>query len=368
MHTLEKDKEGEAKRSRVEAPKSDKTDKVERSEKSAKVEKKEEKADKAEKKEEKAERKEDKAEKNEKASKERTSEKTTAAPPKERTNEKGASTAPKERSSEKSAAAVAPKERASEKAAATATTKERAPEKAAEKAAPRAAAAATPAKVAVVKGGLSEETMTQVAQAKYEAQEDKLRDVAKLSMALLRDYNKINSADCVKRVSDIRRCLMKYELQYIRVSEQQARRREVEIASLEAEAKRCHEEADTEADKIVELRAVLDRERRRRKRYEGYESFAAEVTAKKSRAESQAEIDATAQAIADLRQKRADLDAHIDERGRRAQLLRHAAAELATDLRCEADLAAVAPEAEAKEDAADNGKELTPSPSVDLIS
>lgn len=190
---------------------------------------------------------------------------------------------------------------------------------------------------AVVVGGLNDEAMTQVAQAKFEAQEERLRDVARHAASLLRDYPKLQAAECNKRIFEIRKALMKYELGYLRVSELQEKRRRSEIASLHGESVRCREEAAREAARIEDLRDVLEKERKKRKRYEGYEMLAAEVNTKKNRDASQADIDRTAGEIAQLRQERKDLDARIEERNRRAQLLRHAAAELAADLRHESE-------------------------------
>merc|ERR1711972_733027 len=101
------------------------------------------------------------------------------------------------------------------------------------------------------------------AQAKFEAQEERLRDVTRQWMALLRDYQKLSPTDCARRVTEIRKSLLKYEMQYIRAAEQQERRRRLEIEALEAESERCRQEAEDEGGKIVELRQVLERERKR---------------------------------------------------------------------------------------------------------
>merc|ERR1711972_38506 len=93
----------------------------------------------------------------------------------------------------------------------------------------KAAVSSSSAKVAsgsnlakpVPKGGsgISEEILTQVAQQKYDAQEEKLREVAKCTMVLLRDYHKIGAPDTTKKINEIRKTLLKYDLQYLRVSE-----------------------------------------------------------------------------------------------------------------------------------------------------
>merc|ERR1712061_963490 len=122
--------------------------------------------------------------------------------------------------------------------------------------------------------GLDDEVLTQIAQAKFEAQEDRLKDVARHTMSLLRDYARLNSTDCSRRVAEIRKSLLRYEMQYIRAWEYQERRRRLEIEALEKEAERCRQESEEEGGRIIELRQILEKEKRRRKRYEGYEAAA----------------------------------------------------------------------------------------------
>merc|ERR1719401_61075 len=157
-------------------------------------------------------------------------------------------------------------------------------------------------------------------------------------MTLVRDYSKLAPADCVTRVTEIQKSLLKYEMQYIRAWEHQERRRQLELEALAAEAERCRQEAEEEGGKIAELHEILGRERRRRKRYEGYEEEAAEVNKKRSRADSQAEISSTKAEIERLRRQRGELEVLAEQRSQRAQLLCHAVAELKTDLKREQDM------------------------------
>jgi len=184
-------------------------------------------------------------------------------------------------------------------------------------------------------GGLSEEALMHVAQAKFDAQEEKLRDVTRQSMALLRDYEKLTAAECDRRMTEIRKHLVKYEMQFIRVWESQEKRRRLETEALRNEAQRCSREAESEGGKIVELREILQKERKRRKRYESYEELALEVNSMKTRADSQAEIDATTAEIARLKRRRTEVEELVSARSRRAQLLRHAVEELRHDLKQE---------------------------------
>merc|ERR1711933_659578 len=78
----------------------------------------------------------------------------------------------------------------------------------------------------------------------------------------------------------------------------------------------------------------------RRERYEAYERTAAEVNRKRTRDDCKAAIAATKEEIERLKRRRADHEALVEERSQRAQLLRHAVAELAADLRRERDHAA----------------------------
>lgn len=174
--------------------------------------------------------------------------------------------------------------------------------------------------------------MAQVAQAKFEAQEDRLRDVVRQTMTLLRDFPKTTQADCSRRVAEIQKALLKYEMQHVRVWELQERRRRAEIAELEMEVKRCQEESEVEGTRTVELRQVLENERRRRKRYEGYEQAALEVNRKKTRTSSAEEIKAATAEISRLSRERHEVEVRIDRRNQRAQLLQGAVVELKEDL------------------------------------
>ena len=63
-------------------------------------------------------------------------------------------------------------------------------------------------------GNLSEEVLTQFAQAKFEAREDRLKDVACLSVALIRDFPKLSTtADVDKKILDTRIAPLEYVLQ-----------------------------------------------------------------------------------------------------------------------------------------------------------
>merc|ERR1712190_116365 len=104
---------------------------------------------------------------------------------------------------------------------------------------------------------------------------------------------------------------------------------------LEVETERCKHEAEEEGGKIVKLRQVLERERKRRKRYEHYEELAADVNRKKSRADSQAESDLARAEIARLKRQHSEVETLVEQRNQRAQLLRDAVAELKLDLQRE---------------------------------
>merc|ERR1711972_309532 len=96
--------------------------------------------------------------------------------------------------------------------------------------------------------------------------------------------------------------------------------------------KRCQEEMEVEGTRTVELRQVLENERRRRKRYEGYEQAALEVNRKKTRTSSAEEIEAASAEISRLSRERHEVEKRIDRRNQRAQLLQGAVVELKEDL------------------------------------
>lgn len=202
-----------------------------------------------------------------------------------------------------------------------------------------APSAAAP-KPAASKGGLTDELLTQVAQQKFEAQEEKLKDIARHSISLMRDYSKLSASECSRKVSEIRKYVLKYEMQHVRVWELQEHTRRTEVAILNDEAKRCQEEAIAEGEKIPDLHQTLEKAKRRRKRYQDYEQTSSEINVKKSRVESKQEIARVTEEIEKLRERRGDLEAAIERRAQRAQLLRHAVADLALDLQREQSMTA----------------------------
>lgn len=204
------------------------------------------------------------------------------------------------------------------------------------------ASAASPGKSDSVKAspktiasGIGEEVLNTVANQKFENQEEKLKDVARHAIALLRDYPKIKADDCMRKVDEIRKSLIKYEMQYVRVWELQEKTRHAEVEALKAETQRCQMEAEQEGEKIIGLRQTHEKEKKRRKRFAIYEESATEINQKKTRLDSEAEIKAAKADIEWIRQQRAELETLIDVRNQRAQLLLHAVAELKTDLQKE---------------------------------
>merc|ERR1719356_1814827 len=127
-------------------------------------------------------------------------------------------------------------------------------------------------------------------------------------MALLRDFKKMDVADCTRKIADVQKSLLKYEMHFVRAWEFQEQRRYIEIEDLEAQTKSYRQEAEEEGAKIADLRQVLEKERRRRKRYEGYEEVAAEVNKKKTRTESKSEIQAAIEEIEKLQQQQRELE------------------------------------------------------------
>lgn len=187
--------------------------------------------------------------------------------------------------------------------------------------------------------GLPDEVLTSVAQAKFEAQEDRLRDIVRPAMALLRDFPKLNAGECSKRATEIRRSLLKYEAQHLRVWELQECTRKRELEVLAREAERSITEAAEEEERINGLRIELEESKKRRRLLEEHEKAAEEINQKKTRSELQAEIDRTKCDIQRLKDQRRDLEARTEQRNQRAQLLRHMVADVKLELQRESAMA-----------------------------
>lgn len=176
--------------------------------------------------------------------------------------------------------------------------------------------------------GLPDEALTQAAQHKYEAQEEKLKDVARHAMSSLRDFHKLSESEYAKKVIEIRKALMKYEMQYVRVWELQDRTRRSEIDESQSKADRLHGEAGEENAKSLQLSGQLDKEKQRKRRYEAHEAAASVVNQKRSRVELQADIDAKTAEIEQLRRQKGELKEQAEHIQQRGQLLREAAADM----------------------------------------
>eukprot|EP00913_Durusdinium_trenchii_P035372 g33102.t1 len=169
-----------------------------------------------------------------------------------------------------------------------------------------------------LKDPLSDEVVTQIAQSKYEAQEDKLKDVARHSMALIRDFHKMDEQDCFRKIADIQRCLVKYEMQYIRAWEIEDKRRQRELLDLEAMRLRFRKEGEAEESQLEGQREVLQKGLAKRKRYEGYEELSASVNTKRPQHESKAQIQKLTVELQQMEQQQkrlAELSQHRDEPG-----------------------------------------------------
>lgn len=176
--------------------------------------------------------------------------------------------------------------------------------------------------------GLADDVLTQVSQQKFEAQEEKLKDVARHAMSSLRDFQKLSESEYAKKVTEIRKALMKYEMQYVRVWELQDRNRQAEIEESQSGSERLHKDADAEVAIISQLKGQLEKEKARKRRYEIHEAAAAQINQKRTRVELQADIDAKTSEIEKLRQQNKDLKEQAEQVQQRGQLLREAAEDM----------------------------------------
>ena len=186
----------------------------------------------------------------------------------------------------------------------------------------------------------TEEEFTKLAKDKFDAQEGKLKEIAKKSMALLGHFHspKLGSvAEVQRRVAEIRKCLWRYDNQ-VWVWQKMEDLRRLEIEELEKQAKCYKDKALMEACKMNDLQIDLERECKRRKRYEHYESLAKEVNEIKSRPELRLEIEAANADIEKLKKKKKELDAQIDKRNECLRVAKHVADNLKLELETEQQL------------------------------
>uniref|UniRef100_A0A7S1A268 Uncharacterized protein n=1 Tax=Noctiluca scintillans TaxID=2966 RepID=A0A7S1A268_NOCSC len=183
--------------------------------------------------------------------------------------------------------------------------------------------------------GLSDEALTQVAQAKFEAQEDGLRVVARHAMSLLRDINKMTGPECTKKVAETRKALLKYEMRDVNVAELQQKAVRMEIERLVLETARCKQDAEAEGAKMEGLQRTLEKERMLRKRHESCEALALEINRKRTRTDCSEAITTVTSDIETIGQQRQELESLVVRRNQTARLLQYAVADLRRDLQLE---------------------------------
>ncbi|CAK9023091.1 Uncharacterized protein SCF082_LOCUS16059 [Durusdinium trenchii] len=131
------------------------------------------------------------------------------------------------------------------------------------------------------------------------------------------------------------RCLVKYEMQYIRAWEIEDKRRQRELLDLEVMRLRFRKEGEAEESQLEGQREVLQKGLAKRKRYEGYEELSASVNTKRPQHESKAQIQKLTVELQQMEQQQkrlAELSQHRDER---SKLLMKAIEELDKDLLAE---------------------------------
>ena len=168
---------------------------------------------------------------------------------------------------------------------------------------------------------MDNQTLTQVAQLMFEAQEDKLKDIIRPSMSLLRDFSELDEPECVKKIAAIRKALMKYEMRIVQVWELQDRTRRSEIEECHSAAEKLHSDADAENEMMLRLTTMLSKEKLRKRQYEAHEATASQINQKRTRLELQIDIDAKTADIEQLRRQNQQLNELTNILHRKGQLL-----------------------------------------------
>eukprot|EP00746_Dinoflagellata_sp_MGD_P161236 gnl/MRDRNA2_/MRDRNA2_88306_c0_seq1.p1 gnl/MRDRNA2_/MRDRNA2_88306_c0~~gnl/MRDRNA2_/MRDRNA2_88306_c0_seq1.p1 ORF type:complete len:324 (-),score=114.28 gnl/MRDRNA2_/MRDRNA2_88306_c0_seq1:35-1006(-) len=184
-----------------------------------------------------------------------------------------------------------------------------------------------------VKTSLSDDAVTQVAQAKFDAAEQNLQAVAKLTMAIARDYPKLHGdkTKMSEKFKEIKLAFLKYRRQ-LRVWKMQEQVSKMNVKRLEKTKETYLADSETLFAKRAGLREELDEARVKRQRLETHEKIAKEINQVKSCAESQAELEAAKEEVAEVQKDRVQLEATIEGQMKKAQLLMHAILDLKLEL------------------------------------
>jgi len=179
---------------------------------------------------------------------------------------------------------------------------------------------------------LADDVLTRVAQEKWEAQEDKLKDLAKGCMTFLRDYPKMSPQTCNNKVVELTKTGFKYVQQFIRVIELQEKTRKRECKVLDEEIERLRKETEKEIENAKDLMVVVEREKKRGQRHLDMDRIASEINQLPTRVELQEQIAKEEAEIAANRKMFAEIKALNEHKDQKVQMLLHLVTDLKQDL------------------------------------
>lgn len=184
-----------------------------------------------------------------------------------------------------------------------------------------------------VKASITDDTVTAVAQSKFDAAEQHLQAVAKLTMAITRDYPKLHGdkAKMSEKFKEIKLAFLKYRRQ-LRVWKMQEMVSKMNVQRLEKTKDSYLENSEELFAKRAGLREELDEARVKRQRLEAHEKIAKEINQVKSCAESEEELQAAKEKVAEVQRDRVQLEATMEGQMKKAQLLMHAILDLKLEL------------------------------------
>lgn len=184
-----------------------------------------------------------------------------------------------------------------------------------------------------VKSSINDDTVTAVAQAKFDAAEQNLQAVAKLTMGMIRDYPKLHGdgAKISEKFKEIKLAFLKYRRQ-LQVWKMQEVVSKMSLKHLEETRETYLANSEKLLAKRAGLREQLDEARVKRQKLEAHETIAKEINRKKSCADSRAELEAAQEKVAAVQKDRVQLEATIEEQTKKTQLLMHAILDLKLEL------------------------------------
>merc|ERR1719456_1306851 len=168
---------------------------------------------------------------------------------------------------------------------------------------------------------MTEAEVSEAASVKFNEGEEKLKEIAKLTMLLFRDFPKLDKAAFEKRVLELRKAITRYEGSNVKIWKLQHELREKEFKYYEELKERSSSQRQRSEELVESLHDELREVRLKRKQLQDLEVLAKEINTKKPRSETKALITDTLKQAENIQAEEQQLNENNERRAKKAMLM-----------------------------------------------